>query len=132
MRVRSRTVAAVALASSVALFAAGCSGTSDTSEGTEGGEITVRGCTPENPLIPTNTNEVCGGNVLDAVTAKLIRYDTDTAEPTNDIAESIETDDNQTFTVTIKEGYMFSDGTEVMAHNFVDAWNWGRTHPTAS
>ena len=51
-----------------------------------GGEITVRGCTPQNPLIPANTNETCGGNVLDAVTAKLVHYNPDTAAPENDIA----------------------------------------------
>ena len=129
MRVRSRSVAALALASSIALLAAACSGQTNSTDGQEGGEITARGCTPENPLIPTNTNESCGGNVLDAVTAKLVRYDTETTEPKNDIAESIETDDNKTFTVKIKEGYKFSDGTEVKAHNFVDAWNWGAHAP---
>ncbi len=94
-----------------------------------GGEISVRGCTPENPLIGSTTTEVCGGNVIDAFTAKLIHYNTDTAEPEMDIAESIETEDNQTFTVTLKPGYMFHDGTEVMAKNFVDAWNWAAYGP---
>ncbi|MGO1486943.1 MAG: peptide ABC transporter substrate-binding protein [Arachnia sp.] len=94
-----------------------------------GGEISVRGCTPENPLIGSSTPEVCGGNIIDAFTAKLIRYNVDTAEPEMDIAESIETEDNQTFTVTLKQGYMFQDGTEVMAKNFVDAWNWAAYAP---
>ncbi|WP_028708088.1 peptide ABC transporter substrate-binding protein [Propionicicella superfundia] len=133
MRVRTRSIAAVALASSVALLAAACGGQSGTgsttAQGQEGGEISVRGCTPENPLIPTNTNEVCGGNVLDAVTAKLVHYNSDTAKPENDIAESIETTDNQNFTIKLKTGYKFSDGTEVKAHNFVDAWNWGAYGP---
>lgn len=87
--------------------------------------VTIRGCTPENPLIATNTNEVCGGNVLDAITAKLVHYNADTAAPELDIAESITTKDNQNFTVKLKPGYKFSDGTEVKAKNFVDAWNWG-------
>jgi oligopeptide transport system substrate-binding protein len=133
MRVRTRSIAAVAMASSIALLATACGGTSGTGStaaaGKEGGSISVRGCTPENPLIPTNTNEVCGGNVLDAVTAKLVHYNSDTAKPENDIAESIETTDNQNFTVKLKKGYKFSDGTEVKAHNFVDAWNWGAYGP---
>ena len=41
----------------------------------------------------------------------------------NDIAESIETSDNKTFTVKLKP-YKFHDGTEVTAKNFVDAWNY--------
>jgi oligopeptide transport system substrate-binding protein len=79
---------------------------------------------PQNPLIPGNTNETCGGNVLDAITAKLVHYNPDTAAPENDIADKIETSDNQNFTVSIKHGYKFQDGTEVKAKNFVDAWNW--------
>ena len=57
-------------------------------------------------------------------TAKLVHYNADTAAPENDIAESIETKDNQTFTVKLKPGYKFHDGTEVKAKNFVDAWNY--------
>jgi ABC-type oligopeptide transport system substrate-binding subunit len=90
-----------------------------------GDALSIRGCTPENPLIPTNTNEVCGGNVLDAVTARLVKYNPDDASPELDVAESIETEDSTVFTVTLKQGYMFQDGTEVKAKNFVDAWNWG-------
>ena len=89
-----------------------------------GGEIVIRGCTPENPLVPGNTSETCGGDMVDAMTAKLVEYDTETSDPIMDIAESIESDDNVTFTVKLKEGYLFHDGTEVKAHNFVDAWNY--------
>lgn len=134
MRVRTRSIAAVAMASSLALFAAACgnqTGTDTNAQGKQGGEISVRGCTPENPLLPTNTNEVCGGNVLDAVTAKLVHYNSDTAKPENDIAESIETSDSQTFTIKLKKGYKFHDGTEVKARNFVDAWNWAAYGPNA-
>jgi oligopeptide transport system substrate-binding protein len=91
--------------------------------GQEGGEITVRGCNPENPLVPGNTAETCGGNVLDVTTSKLIHYATEDAAPEYDIAESIETEDNQNFTVTIKDDYQFSDGTPVTAESFVKAWN---------
>ena len=100
-------------------------------EGQTGGEITVRGCNPENPLIPGNTAEVCGGNPQDVTTAKLIKYATEDAAPQNDIAESIETEDNQNFTVTLKDDYMFSDGTQVTAASFVDAWNYTAYGPNA-
>jgi oligopeptide transport system substrate-binding protein len=98
-------------------------GTSEEAGGQAGGEITVAGCTPENPLIPGATSEVCGGDIIDAMTSKLVRYNTENAAPENDIAESIETDDNQTFTVKLKP-YKFHDGTDVKAKNFVDAWNY--------
>ena len=69
------------------------------------------------------TSETCGGNIIDAMTAKLVHYNTETAAPENDIAESIETSDNQNFTVKLKP-YKFHDGTDVKAKNFVDAWNY--------
>ena len=130
MRGTTRTVAVAAM-SAVALLAAGCGsgsddgGTEDTGSDTAtGGEIVVNGCTPENPLIAGNTSETCGGNILDTITSKLVHYNAEDASPEMDIAESIETEDNQTFTVTIKSDYMFSDGTPVTASSFVDAWNY--------
>lgn len=134
MRVKSRSMA-IASISAVALVATACGGSSDDSSGSGGGEgggeIVVSGCTPENPLIAGNTGETCGGNVLDVMTAKLIHYDVETAQPEMDIAKSIETDDNQNFTVKLKKGYKFHDGTEVQAHNFVDAWNYTAYGPNA-
>jgi oligopeptide transport system substrate-binding protein len=136
MRGTTRTVAVAAM-SAVALLAAGCgSGDSDetatTAAGAKtGGEITVRGCNPENPLVPANTGETCGGDIIDATTAKLVHYDPETAAPKNDIAESIETTDNENFTVKLKKGYKFQDGTEVLAKNFVDAWNNASYGPNA-
>lgn len=130
MRVKTRAMAAAAVTSLALLAACGGGGTETPEPGTSeeaggqaGGEITVAGCTPENPLIPGATSEVCGGDIIDAMTSKLVRYNTENAAPENDIAESIETDDNQTFTVKLKP-YKFHDGTDVKAKNFVDAWNY--------
>jgi oligopeptide transport system substrate-binding protein len=127
MRGRTRAAFAAGL-TSLALVATACGGGGGTTPGTEeggttGGEITVAGCTPENPMVPGNTAEVCGGDIVDAMTSKLIEYNTENAAPTNDIAESIETTDNKLFTVKLKP-YKFHDGTDVKAKNFVDAWNY--------
>jgi oligopeptide transport system substrate-binding protein len=127
MRGRTRAAFAAGL-TSLALVATACGGGGGTTPGTEeggqtGGEVTVAGCTPENPLIPGATSEVCGGDIIDAMTSKLIEYNTDTAAPELDIAESIESTDNKLFTVKLKP-YKFHDGTEVKAKNFVDAWNY--------
>lgn len=131
----------VAAVSATALLAAGCgggesgggSGGGGGSEapGKAGGAIVVEGCNPENPLIPGNTTETCGGNVLDIASSRLVHYNAEDAAPENDIAESIETTDNQNFTVKIKKGYKFQDGTEVLAKNFVDAWNYVAFGPNA-
>jgi oligopeptide transport system substrate-binding protein len=129
MRGRTRGMAA-AVITSLALVVTACGGGGTAPEpgaedpaGQAGGEIAVAGCTPENPLIPGNTSEACGGDIVEAMTSKLVRYNTENAAPENDIAESIETDDNQLFTVKLKP-YKFHDGTEVTAKSFVDAWNY--------
>ena len=88
MRGTTRTVA-VAAVSAAALLAAGCGGGDSspsssggsTAAGKTGGAITVHGCTPQNPFIPANTNETCGGDVLDAIVSKLVHYNPDTAAP---------------------------------------------------
>jgi oligopeptide transport system substrate-binding protein len=129
MRGRTGGPAAAAIAS-LALIVTACGGGGAEPEpgvsapaGQTGGEIVVAGCTPENPLIPGNTSEVCGGDIIEAMTSKLVQYNTENAAPENDIAESIETDDNKLFTVKLKP-YKFHDGTDVKAKNFVDAWNY--------
>ncbi|MDR2929505.1 MAG: ABC transporter substrate-binding protein [Propionibacteriaceae bacterium] len=129
-----KTIAAFAAAALVLTSVAACSNTPSTNPsggqpGGAGAAITVRGCTPQHSLLPTNTNEVCGGNVLDASEAKLVHYSSDDASPSLDIAESIETTDAVNWTVKLKPGYKFQDGTEVKAKNFVDAWNWGAYGP---
>jgi oligopeptide transport system substrate-binding protein len=129
MRGRTGGLATAALAS-LALIATGCGGGGAEPEpgasqpaGQAGGEIVVAGCTPKSPLIPGATSETCGGDIIDAMTSKLVQYNTDNAAPENDIAESIETTDNKLFTVKLKP-YKFHDGTDVKAKNFVDAWNF--------
>ena len=127
MRERTRAIAVASMVTVVGLMATACS-TGPTNTGSSAAstvsEITVNGCTPENPLIPGNTSEVCGGNVIDAFAAKLVHYNADTAAPELDIAQAIDTTDNQTFTVKLVPGYKFQDGTDVKAKNFVDAWNY--------
>lgn len=125
MRGRTRAMAAVVGVSAAAMVLAACgSGTSSGNKSTSASEVSIGACTVQSPLIPGDTNEVCGGTVLDATTAKLVHYNADTSQPENDIAQSITTKDNQHFDVKIKPNYKFSDGTTVKAENFVNAWNW--------
>ncbi|WP_084129002.1 ABC transporter substrate-binding protein [Demequina sp. NBRC 110055] len=127
----------VAAALSASLVLAGCSSEDPAEETTSGATdgatpteetsaavITTNGSEPQNPLIPVATNETGGGKIIDSLFAGLVYYDGDGAAH-NEVAESIETEDNLTFTVKLKDGWTFTDGTPVLAHNFVDAWNWG-------
>lgn len=96
---------------------------------TEPGWISISACTPAAPLIPTNTNESCGSDVLQPILAGLVTTDPVTGEVLNDIATAIETTDNIHWHVTIAKDRIFHDGTPVTAKSFVDAWNWAAYAP---
>ncbi|WP_136707894.1 ABC transporter substrate-binding protein [Agromyces sp. H66] len=127
MKIRRIGVAAIALAAAGALTLSGCTSGDAGSTGEAGDStavITTNGSEPQNPLVPTNTNEVGGGKILDSIFAGLIFYDAEGA-PVNDMAESIETDDAQHYTIKIKPDQKFTNGEPVDANSFVDAWNYG-------
>jgi oligopeptide transport system substrate-binding protein len=136
MRVRYRR--AVLLLTCGMLIAACGGGDQTGGEGmtANGGEYSVYICEPE-ALVPVNTNEVCGSEVLNALFSPLVDYDARTYEPlvSNQAprahAESITTTDNQTFTIKLKPGWMFHDRTPVTAQSYVDAWNYGAYQPNA-
>ncbi|GAA2131192.1 ABC transporter substrate-binding protein [Kitasatospora kazusensis] len=80
---------------------------------------------PQNPLEPVNTNEVNGGAVLNMIFTGLVSYDPKTSKASNAMADSITSTDQQNWTVKLKPGWKFSDGTTVTASSYVDAWNYG-------
>lgn len=90
----------------------------------DGTPVRANGTEPQNPLVPTNTNEVGGGRIIDLLFQGLVSYDASGA-PVNELAESIESDDSQTWTIKIKGGTTFTNGETVTAQSFVDAWNYG-------
>lgn len=85
--------------------------------------ITAFSTEPENPLVPTNTTEQGGGRIVSLVFMGLISYD-DNAEVVNELAESIESEDNTNWTITIREGLTFTNGEDITAQSFVDSWNY--------
>ncbi|MBN0045214.1 ABC transporter substrate-binding protein [Streptomyces actuosus] len=112
-----------ACAASVALVATACGGGGSGSDSSA--VLSASWGDPQNPLEPANTNEVQGGKVLDMIFRGLKRYDPETGEAQNMLADSIDTSDSQTFTIKVKDGWTFSDGEKVTAKSFVDAWNYG-------
>ncbi|MFJ9349048.1 ABC transporter substrate-binding protein [Streptomyces sp. NPDC101237] len=80
---------------------------------------------PQNPLEPANTNEVQGGKVLDMIFRGLKKYDPKTGKAQDMLAQKIDTSDSQNFTITLKDGWTFSNGEKITARSFVDAWNYG-------
>jgi len=120
---------------SVVLLTSACGRSGTGAEGAAAGatdaSISINNTEPENPLVPGNTTEVGGGKVVRALFEGLVEYDTATAEPRNAVAESITTTDSEVYTITLKPGWTFHDGTPVIAKSFADAWNYTAYSPNA-
>ncbi|PRY69409.1 oligopeptide transport system substrate-binding protein [Glaciihabitans tibetensis] len=124
MRFNRIGTAAVGLGLATALVLTGCAAEDDTASTSAEGIITTNGSEPQNPLVTTNTTEVGGGKILTSIYAGLVSYDA-AGEISNEVAESLETDDSITWTVTLKDGWTFTNGEAVTASSFVNAWNYG-------
>ncbi len=116
----------------LALLASGCGGGSDTkgaqqsssSQSSNNTVVSAHGCEPAKPLIPSNTVESCGGQVVDAINSKLVRFDNH-GKAHNDLASEIKgNDDMDQYKVTLVDGRKFSDGTPITAKSFTKAWSW--------
>ncbi|NUT92998.1 MAG: ABC transporter substrate-binding protein [Saccharothrix sp.] len=122
----------VPLALAAVLVAAGCGAAQNQAGSNTDAGITIFNTDPENPLVPGNTTEAGGSRVIDALFTGLVEYRAEDAQPVNAMAEKIDTTDSKLFTVTIKKGWTFHDGTPVTAKSFVDAWNWTAYGPNAT
>ncbi|KRB79978.1 hypothetical protein ASE01_00230 [Nocardioides sp. Root190] len=104
------------------IYAAGVVGTSeDEGDPKTGGTLTLADYSEARSLDPTKTipNGAAGGNALAAVYDVLMRYD----QPSNAfepwLAKSLTTEDNITWTLELREGVSFSDGTPLDANAVV-------------
>jgi ABC-type transport system substrate-binding protein len=141
----------VLLLTVLALIAAACSGGGggeaaeggDPSEGAAtggeggagGGEISYYLSEPEHLAPPSNVTESEGHAVIEALFSPLVDLDFETSqtiwgdEAPHAVAESVESEDQQTWTITLKDGWTFHDGTPLTAQSYVDTWNEGASNP---
>lgn len=111
----------------VALAATACGGGGD--KATAKGEVDPNGIysvevgEPEKLLQPADTMESNGSIVLSGLFSQLVDYDAD-GKLTMVNAESVESKDSKLWTVKLKPGWTFHDGTKVTAESYVKAWNW--------
>jgi len=135
VKLSKRSSSLVATAIAAALLMTACGGSDD--EGGEGGTASDGGTfslytgEPQNPLVPGNTTESEGDQIVNSLWTGLVTYADSGEVEYNGVAESIESDDNTTWTVTLKDGWTFHDGTPVNAQSFVDAWNYTAYSPNA-
>ncbi|WP_369369728.1 ABC transporter substrate-binding protein [Promicromonospora sp. Populi] len=125
---QARIATFVAGAAVVALTVTGCT-PDDTAE--EDGPVTLNLTTSQDmeTLFPGDSGINDSIGVLDVVYDGLVRYDPETTEPYNYVAESIESDDNTVWTITIKPDLTFQNGEPVDAAAFARSWNYTAGHP---
>ncbi len=129
----------VAAPAALALLLTGCSGGGDgggtggDGGGGGGGDATVRMALTQDvdTLLPMDSNVGDNIAVLDVVYSGLVRYDPETTEPYNYVAEDISTEDNVVWTIKIKDGFTFHNGEPVDAEAFVRAWDYAAYGPNA-
>jgi ABC-type oligopeptide transport system substrate-binding subunit len=123
-----------ALAASLALGLAACGGGGESGDGPGGGESPTGApggtysaeLTEPSYLAPaSNCYETECSAVLDLVNDPLVSVDFESGELVFDgLAESIESEDLTTWTVTLKEGRTFHNGEPVDAEAFQRAWEY--------
>jgi peptide/nickel transport system substrate-binding protein/oligopeptide transport system substrate-binding protein len=85
---------------------------------------------PQNLLVPSNTTESEGAELLAAVFEPLVNYDAN-KKAVEAAAESITSDDNKVWTIKLKPGYTWQNGDPVVAQNYADAWNYAANQDNA-
>ncbi|MFD2092037.1 peptide ABC transporter substrate-binding protein [Blastococcus deserti] len=131
---RSSSLVATAIAAALLMTACGGGGEEAAEEGGTaegGGTFSMYIGEPQNPLVPGNTTESEGDQVVNSLWTGLIGYSNDGEVEYTGVAESIESEDNTTWTITLKDGWTFHDGTPVDAESFVNAWNYTAYSPNA-
>lgn len=100
------------------IYSQGWVGEQSDADPQQGGTLTVADYAETRSLNPTESyaNGAAAGNTLAAVYDVLVRYDFDSEAWVPQLAESLESNDDQTvWTLTLREGLAFSDGTPLDA-----------------
>ncbi|WP_428853313.1 ABC transporter substrate-binding protein [Bifidobacterium dentium] len=120
---KKKALAFAAAACALGMLLSGCGASNDAAS--DGGNIiTAYNSEPQNPLIPGNTNETGGGKLIDLLFSRLISFDAK-GNASNEVAESIEANADATqYTIKLKKGWKFTDGTPVTAESFTKAWSY--------
>ncbi|MGC4852879.1 peptide ABC transporter substrate-binding protein [Micromonospora sp. DT4] len=127
MRVR-RLAAWTALPLAVTLGLAACGSGGDGGSGGSGtSAVSIQIGEPKH-LVPTNTTETAGAQVLTGLFSPLVDYDAQN-KPYEVAAQSVTSSDNKVWTIKLKDGYTFHNGEKVTSEDYINAWNYGAYAP---
>ncbi|MEV1143654.1 ABC transporter substrate-binding protein [Micromonospora sp. NPDC049799] len=131
---RGKFLKVAVAATAITMLATACSGggddTADEAGGKAGGELRVYASEPAF-LLPSAGDDEPSLYVIRQLYRGLVKYNTETGAPENDLAESIESTDQKLWTIKIKSGYTFDNGEPVNADAFIRSWNYAAYGPNA-
>ncbi|ETY72161.1 peptide ABC transporter substrate-binding protein [Bifidobacterium moukalabense] len=120
---KKKALAFAAAACALGMLLSGCGASNDAASSGDN-IITAYNSEPQNPLIPGNTNETGGGKPVELLFSRLISFDAK-GNASNEVAESIEANSDATqYTIKLKKGWKFTDGTPVTAESFTKSWSY--------
>jgi oligopeptide transport system substrate-binding protein len=131
MQVRRRTARAAlatVLATTLAISLAACKGGGGASAGGGTTGVVSIGISEPQHLIPTDTTDANGGQVLAALFTPLVVFDKG-GKPVPEQADAITSTDSKVWTIRIKRGYTFHNGENVTADSYLRSWNFGAYGP---
>lgn len=121
-----------AAAAAIALLATACQSDGDPEAPSQSGGTLRIGTSEPSSLYPGFSDDSPSIVVIRMLYRGLVYYHHETGEPVMDHAESIESTDNKTWTVTLKKGWKFHNGEEVNADSYINAWNATAFGPNAN
>src|SRR5215217_4858447 len=122
---RSTARLMIAASAVLALSLAGCSASTSDTDDADADPIRFAVEQPDS-LVPGN--QFTSYNIVIAMFSPLTAID-DEGEITYVAAESVESDDATLWTVTLRDGWTFHDGTPITAQDYVDTWNYAAYGP---
>jgi peptide/nickel transport system substrate-binding protein len=131
LRIRKRAAAVLGAGASLSLFLTSCSGGPAAGAGEpagdpqNGGTVTVSFNTEAQSVDPVSCAIGIGLGPCQAIYGALLYYDLEALEITPGMAESFTSEDGKTWTLKLRPGVTFTDGTPLNAEAV--AFNWQRT-----
>jgi len=123
-RATARIVVAVVAAGTLAA----CTGGPATVSAADTAAVVSIGIGEPTHLIPTNTTDSSGAQVLAALFTPLVTFDRNN-KPVPAQADSITATDSRVWTIRLKGGYTFHNGEPVTSDSYLRAWNFGAYGP---
>ncbi|MBY6062414.1 ABC transporter substrate-binding protein [Microbacterium esteraromaticum] len=113
----------IAAALSISLIATGCTPSQSSADAADGDAVLRVGIQKPTSLIPGNSTGLFANTVVGAVFDGLVAFDPVSGQPQNLVAETIESDDQRVWKITLKDGWTFHNGEAVDAEAFARGWN---------